>query len=208
MDRFSAASEHPDFKSPANSRFQVPAIFNLYTVKMAVFWVVAPCRLVRVYRRFRGLYCLHHQRDRPDTVLRNAISGFTCKQFLICVLLHVEISGDFRTNRLILAEGLAVMTSCVQWTSYLHNINFNTPPPPRCLADSPTKTVYALKRFPGPQGTGLLIAVFFTNVVPRYQEGSQSPRRHPETSENCLSVHSVTKKWWDLYHRWTAIDSF
>jgi hypothetical protein len=30
-------------------------------MKMAVFWVVAPCRLVRVYRRFRGLYCLHHQ---------------------------------------------------------------------------------------------------------------------------------------------------
>jgi hypothetical protein len=27
---------------------------------MAVFWVVAPCRLVWVYQRFRGLYCLHH----------------------------------------------------------------------------------------------------------------------------------------------------
>jgi hypothetical protein len=33
-----------------------------YTVmKMAVFWVVAPCTLVWVYQRFRGLYCLHHQ---------------------------------------------------------------------------------------------------------------------------------------------------
>jgi hypothetical protein len=28
---------------------------------MAVFWVVAPCSLVEVYRRFRGAYCLHHQ---------------------------------------------------------------------------------------------------------------------------------------------------
>jgi hypothetical protein len=30
---------------------------------MAVFWVVAPCRLERVHRRFRGLYCLHLQGD-------------------------------------------------------------------------------------------------------------------------------------------------
>jgi hypothetical protein len=30
---------------------------------MAVFWVVAPCSLVDVYRRFRGVYCLHHQGD-------------------------------------------------------------------------------------------------------------------------------------------------
>jgi hypothetical protein len=30
---------------------------------MAVFWVVAPCRLVWVYQHFRGLCCLHHQGD-------------------------------------------------------------------------------------------------------------------------------------------------
>jgi hypothetical protein len=29
--------------------------------KMAVFWVVVPCSLVEVYRRFRGTCCLHHQ---------------------------------------------------------------------------------------------------------------------------------------------------
>jgi hypothetical protein len=28
---------------------------------MAVFWDVAPCSLVEVYRRFRGAYCLHLQ---------------------------------------------------------------------------------------------------------------------------------------------------
>jgi hypothetical protein len=33
-------------------------------LKMAVFWDVAPCSLVEVYRRFRGASCLH--RDRPD----------------------------------------------------------------------------------------------------------------------------------------------
>jgi hypothetical protein len=39
------------------------------TLKMAVFWVVAPCSLVEVYQRFRGPCCLHHQGDvthRPD----------------------------------------------------------------------------------------------------------------------------------------------
>jgi hypothetical protein len=28
-------------------------------MKMAAFWVVAPCSLVEVYRRFRGTCCLH-----------------------------------------------------------------------------------------------------------------------------------------------------
>jgi hypothetical protein len=34
-----------------------------YMLKMAVFWIVAPCRLVWVYKYFRGLYCLHHHGD-------------------------------------------------------------------------------------------------------------------------------------------------
>jgi hypothetical protein len=32
-------------------------------MKMAVFWVVAPCNLVEVYQCFRGTCCLHHQGD-------------------------------------------------------------------------------------------------------------------------------------------------
>jgi hypothetical protein len=31
--------------------------------KMTVFWIVEPCSLVQVYRRFRGAYCLYHQDD-------------------------------------------------------------------------------------------------------------------------------------------------
>jgi hypothetical protein len=42
-------------------------ILTAVIMKMAVVWVVAPCNLVWVYQRFRGLYCLHHQGDdRPD----------------------------------------------------------------------------------------------------------------------------------------------
>jgi hypothetical protein len=39
-----------------------PQINKKY-VKMAVSWVVAPCSLVEVYRRFRDACCLHHQGD-------------------------------------------------------------------------------------------------------------------------------------------------
>jgi hypothetical protein len=36
-------------------------------MKMAVFWVVAPCSLVEVYQRFRGPCCLHHRPDDGDS---------------------------------------------------------------------------------------------------------------------------------------------
>jgi hypothetical protein len=41
--------------------FQVLKAANM---KMAVLWVVAPCSLVEVYRRFRGACCLYHQGDK------------------------------------------------------------------------------------------------------------------------------------------------
>jgi hypothetical protein len=41
-------------------RFQV---FMAASIKTAVFWVAAPCSVVKVYRRFRGACWLHHQGD-------------------------------------------------------------------------------------------------------------------------------------------------
>jgi hypothetical protein len=32
-------------------------------MKMAVFWIVVPCSLEEIYRRFSGVGCLHHQGD-------------------------------------------------------------------------------------------------------------------------------------------------
>jgi hypothetical protein len=32
-------------------------------MKMTVFRDAGPCSLVKIYRRFRGAYCLHHQDD-------------------------------------------------------------------------------------------------------------------------------------------------
>jgi hypothetical protein len=34
---------------------------NSFFLKMTAFWDIAPCSLVEVGRRFRGVYCLHHQ---------------------------------------------------------------------------------------------------------------------------------------------------
>jgi hypothetical protein len=42
-------------------------------MKFRVFWDVAPCSHVEVYRRFRGAYCLHHQGD-----------NVTCRLWYVC----------------------------------------------------------------------------------------------------------------------------
>jgi hypothetical protein len=38
----------------------LPIVEDKMLLKMAVFWVVVPCRLVEVYRRLRDACCLHH----------------------------------------------------------------------------------------------------------------------------------------------------
>jgi hypothetical protein len=62
---FWAQEERRDSISPPSKKRNSSDIWFLRKAsrieKMAVFWVAAPCRLVRVYRRFRGLYCFHHQ---------------------------------------------------------------------------------------------------------------------------------------------------
>jgi hypothetical protein len=43
------------------------SVLTAVAMKMAVCWVVAPCGLVWVYRRFGDVYCLHHQGDESIT---------------------------------------------------------------------------------------------------------------------------------------------
>jgi hypothetical protein len=47
---------HPQNRNANGKKLQIKK-----DMKMAVFWVVAPCSLVEVYQRFRGSCCLHHQ---------------------------------------------------------------------------------------------------------------------------------------------------
>jgi hypothetical protein len=41
-------------------------VLTAASMKMAVFWAVAPCILVEVQRRFTGACYLYHKDDRPD----------------------------------------------------------------------------------------------------------------------------------------------
>jgi hypothetical protein len=56
-------------------------------MKKAVFWVVTPCSLVEVYRRFRGACCLHHQGDdRGATNQKTAIFSEVARKTRINVV--------------------------------------------------------------------------------------------------------------------------
>jgi hypothetical protein len=43
-------------------------VLTAASIKMSVFWIVAPCILVEVFRRFKGACCLHHQGDHRSDV--------------------------------------------------------------------------------------------------------------------------------------------
>jgi hypothetical protein len=57
-------------------------------VKMTVFWVVALCSLVEVYKRFRGTCCLHHQGDDTQKTAIFILSAVKTSNFIntSCVL--------------------------------------------------------------------------------------------------------------------------
>jgi hypothetical protein len=50
------------------------------SMKLAVFWAVAPCRLVWVYLRFKGPYCSHHQGDKSTAREIGANKGEQVRQ--------------------------------------------------------------------------------------------------------------------------------
>jgi hypothetical protein len=67
---------------------------------MAVFWVVAPCSLVEVYRRFRGAYCLHHQGDEYYLfkIRFNIILPSTCKSSKLYVPFTYSYQNSVRIS--------------------------------------------------------------------------------------------------------------
>jgi hypothetical protein len=49
-----------------NSKYIVRfEVLTAASMKMTVFWYIAPCSLVEIDRRFRGAYCLHNQGSAP-----------------------------------------------------------------------------------------------------------------------------------------------
>jgi hypothetical protein len=82
----------------SDRRFQV---FMAVSVKMAVFWFVAPCSLVEVYWCFRGVFCHDHWCDdcqqprRQSSLLERsfclcAICITRQQQMVYCILLHTN----------------------------------------------------------------------------------------------------------------------
>jgi hypothetical protein len=53
-------------------------VLSAASMKMAVFWVVAPCILIEVYRRFRGACCLHHQGESSSETSVNFYQTTRC----------------------------------------------------------------------------------------------------------------------------------
>jgi hypothetical protein len=68
---------------------------------MAIFWVVAPCRLVEVYQRFRGTFCLHHQDDHLlIALMMEAARTFeTLENFYQTTRRYNPEDSHLRTNR-------------------------------------------------------------------------------------------------------------
>jgi hypothetical protein len=68
-------------------------------MKIAVFWVVAPCSLVEVYQRFRGPCCLHHQGDEMTSNCRFLPTGiypcsFCLHSFIMAFIYIMKSIGE------------------------------------------------------------------------------------------------------------------
>jgi hypothetical protein len=89
--------EHEDYKSAQAEILEFHLARPEKHLKMAVFWVVAPCSLLEVYQRFRGPCCLHHQGDHiheNQTVLQ------LLKKCIIHRPIHVRLyTGQRMTTR-------------------------------------------------------------------------------------------------------------
>jgi hypothetical protein len=64
-------------------------------LKMAVFWIVVPCRLLWVYQRFRRLYCLHHQ---GDLMMEAVQTSETLVYLYQCTRCHNPEDSHLRTH--------------------------------------------------------------------------------------------------------------
>jgi hypothetical protein len=82
-----------------------------YVFKVAVFWVVAPCSLVEVYRHFRGACCLHHQGKDLWNVGKLLRDGATTQKTAVFILAAVKTSNP--TYYLLIKRCINSLDSCV-----------------------------------------------------------------------------------------------
>jgi hypothetical protein len=83
---------------------------------MGVFWIVAPCRLVEVYQRFRGPCCLHHHHSSSGRLIALMMEAARTSEMLV---------NFYRTTwRYIPEDGHQIFLNCGQ-KSLNHIRNFN-----------------------------------------------------------------------------------
>jgi hypothetical protein len=116
---------------------------------MAVLWVVAPCRLVWVYRRFRGPYCLmtHRPDDGGITYICNVgrlIPVYTelKTQKTAIFLSYISASQINHGPRCQSAftHRPGDEKSCIYWYVYLFLLNLTTLPVDQTVQNVPSKS--------------------------------------------------------------------
>jgi hypothetical protein len=66
-------------------------------MKTAVFWVVAPCSLLEVYRCFRGAWCLYHQGG--PIVLMMGRSAHCIPKEKVCRPNHTQSVNTYKVSK-------------------------------------------------------------------------------------------------------------
>jgi hypothetical protein len=77
-------------------RFQV---LKAASMKMSVFWVVAPCSLAEVYRRFRISCYLHHQGALDFKVIQEVSAILSITVFRTTALFGISVCAWRGANR-------------------------------------------------------------------------------------------------------------
>jgi hypothetical protein len=91
-------------------RYQV---LTAASMKMAVFWVVAPCSLVDVNHRFRGTYCLYHHGDE----LQAASTSDTLVNFYQTTRRNNPEDSHLHTRRRENLKSHFIICVHIKWTS-------------------------------------------------------------------------------------------
>jgi hypothetical protein len=79
------------------------SIFLLCKMMMTVFWDVAPCSLVEVYRPLRGAYCLRHEGDENNLFSRHRknLKSHQIKLFVCWITTHHTCGSGGESPRIL-----------------------------------------------------------------------------------------------------------
>jgi len=89
MESVTISKTSPNFTRTYDATIKKTVIITF----RAVFWVVLPCKYI-VDRRFRGAYCLHHQKRRATIYLHGSTTQKTALNEIIIVCSDSHTTSD------------------------------------------------------------------------------------------------------------------